>query len=70
MFQKRLAEDGIDPKKEPERAAGKWIDNVWHGRAHTWEKMPWLIKTWKEMSEWIPRVHVEDPMHHKPVLQR
>lgn len=24
---------------------GKWIDSsVWHGKAHTWEKMPWLIK--------------------------
>jgi len=50
VFQKRLAAEGIDPKKEPERAAAKWIDNVWHGRAHSWEKMPWLIKTWKEIS--------------------
>lgn len=50
VFQKRLAEDGIDPKKDPNRAGAKWIDNVWHGRAHSWEKMPWLIKTWKEMS--------------------
>jgi len=50
VFQKRLAEDGIDPVKEPNKAGAKWIDNVWHGRAHTWEKMPWLIKTWKEMS--------------------
>ena len=50
VFQKRLAEDGIDPEKEPNKAGAKWIDNVWHGRAHTWEKMPWLIKTWKEMS--------------------
>lgn len=25
--------------------SGKWIDSsVWHGKAHTWEKMPWLIK--------------------------
>jgi hypothetical protein len=24
---------------------GKWIDSsVWHGKAHTWEKLPWLIK--------------------------
>lgn len=50
VFQKRLAEDGIDPKKEPAKAGAKWIDNVWHGRAHSWERMPWLIKTWKEMS--------------------
>lgn len=25
--------------------SGKWIDSsVWHGKAHTWEKMPWLIR--------------------------
>ncbi|KAK4942776.1 hypothetical protein LTR10_017536 [Elasticomyces elasticus] len=50
VFQKRLAEEGVDPKKEPEKAAAMWIDNVWHGRAFSWEKMPWLIKTWKELS--------------------
>ncbi|KAI7248932.1 FMN-dependent alpha-hydroxy acid dehydrogenase, partial [Hortaea werneckii] len=50
VFQKRLAEEGIDTKKEPNRAGAKWIDNVWHGRAWSWEKMPWLIKTWKEIS--------------------
>ena len=50
VFQKRLKEMGIDPSKEPERAGAAWIDNVWHGRAHTWEKIPWLIKTWKEIS--------------------
>lgn len=50
VFQKRLEEDGIDPKKQPNEAGAKWIDNVWHGRAHTWEKLPWLIKTWKDIS--------------------
>lgn len=50
VFQKRLKEMGIDAEKEPERAGAVWIDNVWHGRAHSWEKMPWLIKTWKEIS--------------------
>ncbi|KAK5162747.1 hypothetical protein LTR04_003024 [Oleoguttula sp. CCFEE 6159] len=50
IFKKRLAADGIDPKTMPNEAGAKWIDNVWHGRAHSWEKMPWLIKTWKEMS--------------------
>lgn len=50
VFQKRLAEDGIDPEKQPNEAGAKWIDNVWHGRAHSWEKMPWLMKTWKEIS--------------------
>jgi isopentenyl diphosphate isomerase/L-lactate dehydrogenase-like FMN-dependent dehydrogenase len=50
VFQRKLKDMGIDPKKEPEKAGALWIDNVWHGRAHSWEKMPWLIKTWKELS--------------------
>ncbi|MCJ1392226.1 hypothetical protein MMC18_005093 [Xylographa bjoerkii] len=50
VFQKRLAAAGIDPKKDPQRAGAMWIDNVWHGRAHDWSKIPWLIKTWKEIS--------------------
>ncbi|KAH9817386.1 putative lactate 2-monooxygenase [Teratosphaeria destructans] len=50
VFQKRLAADGIDPKKQPNEAGAKWIDNVWHGRAWDWSKIPWLIKTWKELS--------------------
>ncbi|GAM91390.1 hypothetical protein ANO11243_094400 [Dothideomycetidae sp. 11243] len=50
VFKKRLAAANIDPQKMPNEAHGKWIDNVWHGRAHSWEKMPWLIKTWKDMS--------------------
>jgi isopentenyl diphosphate isomerase/L-lactate dehydrogenase-like FMN-dependent dehydrogenase len=50
VFKKRLAEAGIDPTTQPEEAGAMWIDNVWHGRAWSWEKMPWLIKTWKEIS--------------------
>ncbi|KIY00091.1 uncharacterized protein Z520_03776 [Fonsecaea multimorphosa CBS 102226] len=50
VFQKRMEEAGIDPKKQPEEAGAMWIDNVWHGRAFSWEKIPWLIKTWKELS--------------------
>ncbi|KAI4141321.1 MAG: hypothetical protein L6R39_005402 [Caloplaca ligustica] len=50
VFKKRLEAAGIDPVKQPQVAGAMWIDNVWHGRAHSWEKMPWLIKTWKEIS--------------------
>lgn len=50
VFQKRLKEAGIDPKKNPKEAGAMWIENVWHGRSHSWEKIPWLIKTWKEIS--------------------
>jgi len=54
VFQKRLKEKGIDPVKQPNEAGAMWIDNVWHGRAWSWEKMPWLIKTWKQMSNGKP----------------
>ncbi|KAM0715528.1 hypothetical protein Q7P37_009026 [Cladosporium fusiforme] len=65
VFQKRLAEDGIDPKTMPNEAGAKWIDNVWHGRAHTWEKIPWAMETWKKISGGKPFVlkgiqHVAD----------
>ncbi|MCJ1468372.1 hypothetical protein MMC07_007000, partial [Pseudocyphellaria aurata] len=50
VFRKRLEEMGIDPEKDPQRAGAAWIDSVWHGRAWTWEKIPWLIKTWKDIS--------------------
>lgn len=50
VFQKMLKEADIDPQKEPEKAGAMWIDNVWYGRAWSWERMPWLIKTWKELS--------------------
>lgn len=31
-----------------------WIDNVWHGRAHTWEKAVWAMRLWKQLSEGKP----------------
>ncbi|CAI0642051.1 unnamed protein product [Colletotrichum noveboracense] len=50
VFQKRLAEKGIDPKTQPEQAAAFWIDNVWHGRAWSWEKAVWAREKWQEIS--------------------
>lgn len=50
VFKKRLAAMGIDPQKDPQRAGAAWIDNVWHGRAWSWDKIPWLIETWKRIS--------------------
>ena len=43
VFQKRLKEVGIDPVKQPNEAGAMWIDNVWHGRAHTWDKVMWVV---------------------------
>ena len=54
IFQKRLKEDGIDAAKQPEEAGAKWIDNVWHGRAWDWSKIPWLIEQWKKISDGQP----------------
>lgn len=32
---------GEELKQDP----GKWIDScVWHGKAHSWEKIPWVMK--------------------------
>ena len=56
VFQKRLAADGIDPKTMPNEAGAKWIDNVWHGRAHSWEKMPWVMEQWRKISGGKPFV--------------
>jgi isopentenyl diphosphate isomerase/L-lactate dehydrogenase-like FMN-dependent dehydrogenase len=56
VFQKRLEEAGIDPKTMPNEAGAKWIDNVWHGRAHSWEKMPWVMSTWRRISGGKPFV--------------
>jgi isopentenyl diphosphate isomerase/L-lactate dehydrogenase-like FMN-dependent dehydrogenase len=50
VFQKRLKEAGIDPKTQPNEAGAMWIDNVWHGRAWSWEKMPWLMEQWSRIS--------------------
>ncbi|KAK5046871.1 hypothetical protein LTR84_007225 [Exophiala bonariae] len=50
VFQQRLREAGIDPKKQPEEAGAMWIDNVWHGRAFSWEKIPGVMAKWKELS--------------------
>ncbi|KAF6815329.1 FMN-dependent dehydrogenase [Colletotrichum sojae] len=50
VFRRRLAEEGIDPQAEPERAAAKWIDGIWHGRAWGWDKAVWARKRWREIS--------------------
>jgi L-lactate dehydrogenase (FMN-dependent) and related alpha-hydroxy acid dehydrogenases len=50
VFQKRCREAGLDPEKDKVEASAKWIDSIWHGRAWSWEKIPWLIKEWKRIS--------------------
>ncbi|KAF1988084.1 FMN-dependent alpha-hydroxy acid dehydrogenase [Aulographum hederae CBS 113979] len=50
VFQRKLKEAGIDANTQPNEAGAMWIDSIWHGRAWSWEKMRWLIKTWKEIS--------------------
>lgn len=49
-FQKKLATLGIDPKKDPKAAGRAWIDSIWHGKAHTWEKAAWARDQWRRIS--------------------
>jgi isopentenyl diphosphate isomerase/L-lactate dehydrogenase-like FMN-dependent dehydrogenase len=36
---------------------GKWIDSsVWHGKAHSWKKIPWLMEQWRRISGGRPFV--------------
>ncbi|OZJ05611.1 hypothetical protein BZG36_01466 [Bifiguratus adelaidae] len=50
VFRRRLKEAGVDPAKDPQKVGQLWIDNVWHGKAHTWQKMAWAMKEWKHIS--------------------
>jgi isopentenyl diphosphate isomerase/L-lactate dehydrogenase-like FMN-dependent dehydrogenase len=50
VFQKRLKEAGIDPEAQPNEAGALWIDNMWHGAAWSWEKIPWLMEQWSRIS--------------------
>ncbi|OQE06032.1 hypothetical protein PENVUL_c020G02041 [Penicillium vulpinum] len=56
VFRKRCVEDGIDPDVDVVAASTKWIDSVWHGRAWSWEKIPWLMETWRGISGGRPFV--------------
>ncbi|KAI0074614.1 FMN-dependent alpha-hydroxy acid dehydrogenase [Panus rudis PR-1116 ss-1] len=43
--------------EELEKDSGKWIDScVWHGKAHTWDKIKWLIAEWRRISGGRPFV--------------
>ncbi|PYI22076.1 FMN-dependent alpha-hydroxy acid dehydrogenase [Aspergillus violaceofuscus CBS 115571] len=56
VFRRRCRECGIDPDTDPVAAATKWIDSVWHGRAWAWDKLPWLMARWREISGGRPFV--------------
>ncbi|KAL6309408.1 L-lactate dehydrogenase [Sparassis latifolia] len=50
VFMRKHAED-------LERDSGKWIDHsVWHGKAHGWDKVRWLIGEWNRISGGRPFV--------------
>lgn len=50
VFRERCREDGIDPDEDVVAASTEWIDSVWHGRAWSWEKIPWLQEQWRRIS--------------------
>ncbi|RSH91340.1 hypothetical protein EHS25_009639 [Saitozyma podzolica] len=56
VFRKRVKEAGLDIT-DPDhqyQIGEKWIDTVWHGKAWTWEKIPKLVKKWKDMTNGRP----------------
>ncbi|KAL7419174.1 hypothetical protein Q5752_006010 [Cryptotrichosporon argae] len=56
VFRRRIAEAGLDPDRAEDmpKIGEKWIDNVWHGKAHTWDKIPKLVKKWKALTDGRP----------------
>ncbi|GFZ48820.1 hypothetical protein JCM24511_06569 [Saitozyma sp. JCM 24511] len=56
VFRKRVKEAGldIDDPDHQYHIGEKWIDTVWHGKAWTWEKIPKLVKKWKDMTNGRP----------------
>ncbi|KAK1139032.1 hypothetical protein N8T08_001336 [Aspergillus melleus] len=54
VFRRRCQAEGIDPDKDVVAASTKWIDSVWHGRAWSWEKIPWLQEQWRRISDGRP----------------
>ncbi|GAA5988624.1 hypothetical protein JCM10908_003645 [Rhodotorula pacifica] len=55
VFQRMCRERGITDLQSPE-AGQFWIDNVWHGRAWSWDDLPWVVQKWKEISGGKPFV--------------
>lgn len=50
VFRKTLERLGIDPEKDLKAAGRAWIDSIWHGKAHTWEKAAWAREQWRRIS--------------------
>lgn len=42
VFRRRLEEKGLDPENQEHMPliGEMWIDQVWHGKAFTWDKVP------------------------------
>lgn len=46
---------GKEPEADIKHSSTIWIDeHVWHGQAHSWSKIPWLIEQWKRISDGAP----------------
>ncbi|KAJ9111725.1 hypothetical protein QFC19_001086 [Naganishia cerealis] len=50
VFQKRMQERGLSKEKNPVETGQLWIDQVWHGKAFSWDDLPRVMKKWKDMS--------------------
>ncbi|CAO1627533.1 unnamed protein product [Parajaminaea phylloscopi] len=50
VFRRRLEEMGIDINRDPKAAGRAWIDSIWHGKAHDWNKAAWAREQWRRIS--------------------
>lgn len=57
VFREELRDDDIDPLREPRAAGTRWVDeHIWHGQAHTWDGMVWVMREWARISGGKPFV--------------
>ncbi|EPQ32203.1 uncharacterized protein PFL1_00400 [Pseudozyma flocculosa PF-1] len=71
-FLELLKQRGIDKDADAKAVGRTWIDQIWHGKAFSWERIPSVIQEWKELSGGKPFLlkgilSVEDAIRAKEV---
>lgn len=50
VFVKRLSQVGISATKDPKAVGRHWIDQIWHGKAFSWNDIPRIQAKWRKIS--------------------
>ncbi|KAI0598835.1 FMN-dependent dehydrogenase [Biscogniauxia sp. FL1348] len=46
-----LEEKGDQGKEKQGEVGARWVDeHIWHGRAFSWDQLPWLMELWQRIS--------------------